>query len=72
MRLFIYNTVMETEAVLTHLTKKQLEIIQKYGKRNGLLATTGRKVGQVNRSAVIRKAIEYLPAIEKLQNGGKK
>lgn len=43
-----------------YLDENHLKICQEYGRQHGIIAVTGAKTGDVDKSAVIRQAIELL------------
>lgn len=48
-----------------YLDDKHLEIVQDYGEKHAVIAATGAKAGQVDKSRVIRMAIEMLNDLQK-------
>ena len=43
-----------------YLTNEQVEFIERYGREYGIIASTGRKTGEPDKSAVIRQGIDLL------------
>ena len=43
-----------------YLTDEQVDFIERYGREYGIIANTGRKTGEPDKSAVIRQAIGLL------------
>lgn len=53
---------MRMKRVNFYLSEKHIEALEEYARHKNLLATTGRKVGEPDKSAALRIAIEYLTA----------